>query len=110
MTTLPDRCNVLLIGTGGREHALAWKLAQSRRLGTLWVQPDANAGILALGTPCPAPFTPRERFFLKSWLDRNEVHLVVVGPEQPLVDGLADDLRAAGVRVFGPSAAVLLNG
>ena len=102
MTTLPDRCNVLLIGTGGREHALAWKLVQSRRLGTLWVQPDANAGILALGTPCPAPFTPRERFFLKSWLDRNDVHLVVVGPEVPLAEGIVDDLHAPGRRVFGP--------
>lgn len=101
----PERCNVLLVGTGGREHALAWKLRQSPRLGDLWVQPDANAGILALGKPCDAPFTPRERFFLKSWLDRNEVHLVVIGPEGPLSEGLADDLAAPNRRIFGPTRA-----
>ena len=103
MNTLPDRCNVLLIGTGGREHALAWKLSQSPRLGTLWVQPDANAGILALGTPCPAPFAQRERFFLRSWLDRNDVHLIVVGPEVPLAEGIVDDLAAPGRRILGPT-------
>jgi phosphoribosylamine--glycine ligase len=102
MHDTPNPCNVLLLGTGGREHALAWKLRQSPRLGTLWVQPDANAGIRALGTPCDAPLTPRERFFLKSWLDRNDVHLVVVGPEGPLADGIVDDLAAPGRRIFGP--------
>ena len=102
MPSAPTPCNVLLIGTGGREHALAWKLRQSPSLGTLWVQPDANAGILALGAPCPAPFTPRERFFLRSWLDKNDIHLVVVGPEGPLSEGIVDDLAAPGRRVFGP--------
>ncbi|MFO0783391.1 MAG: phosphoribosylamine--glycine ligase [Phycisphaerales bacterium] len=98
----PDRCNVLLVGTGGREHALAWKLRQSPRLGTLWVQPDANAGVRALGQVCDAPFTPRERFFLRSWLDKNDIQLVVIGPEGPLAEGLADELAAPNRRVFGP--------
>jgi phosphoribosylamine--glycine ligase len=102
MPSAPNPCNVLLIGTGGREHALAWKLRQSPRLGTLWVQPDANAGILDLGTPCPAPFTQRERFFLRSWLDKNDIHLVVVGPEGPLSEGIVDELAAPGRRIFGP--------
>ena len=102
MPAAPTTCNVLLIGTGGREHALAWKLRQSPRLGTLWVQPDANAGILDLGTPCPAPFTQRERFFLRSWLDKNDVRLVVVGPEGPLSEGIVDELAAPGRRIFGP--------
>ena len=102
MHDAPTPCNVLLLGTGGREHALAWKLRQSPRLGTLWVQPDANAGIRALGRACDAPLSQRERFFLKSWLDRNEIHLVVVGPEGPLADGIVDELAAPGRRVFGP--------
>ena len=102
MPSAPNPCNVLLIGTGGREHALAWKLRQSPSLGTLWVQPDANAGILSLGTPCPAPFTQRERFFLRSWLDKNDIHLVVVGPEGPLSEGIVDELAAPGRRIFGP--------
>ena len=103
MTNAPSPCNVLLIGTGGREHALAWKLRQSPRLGQLWVQPDANAGIRALGRACDAPFTARERFFLKSWLDKNDIHLVVIGPEGPLSEGLADELAAPHRRVFGPT-------
>lgn len=102
MHDAPTPCNVLLLGTGGREHALAWKLRQSPRLGTLWVQPDANAGIRALGRACDAPLSPRERFFLKSWLERNEIHLVVVGPEGPLADGIVDELSAPDRRVFGP--------
>jgi phosphoribosylamine--glycine ligase len=102
MSDAPTPCNVLLLGTGGREHALAWKLRQSPRLGTLWVQPDANAGILALGRPCDAPLGARERFFLRSWLEKNDVHLVVVGPEGPLSEGIVDDLAAPGRRIFGP--------
>lgn len=101
--TTPNPCNVLLVGTGGREHALAWKLKQSPRLGQLWVQPDANAGMLELGRPCDAPFTARERFFLRSWLDKHDVHLVVIGPEGPLAEGMADDLEAPGRRIFGPT-------
>ena len=93
----PDTVNVLLLGTGGREHAIAWKLRQSPRLGTLWVQPDANAGLLALGRPCAAPLTVRERFFLKSWIEKNEIDLVIVGPEGPLSEGIVDDL--AGTRL-----------
>ena len=102
MTDAPRPCNVLLLGTGGREHALAWKLRQSPSLGTLWVQPDANAGIRSLGRPCDAPLAARERFFLRSWLDRNDVHLVVVGPEGPLSEGIVDDLASPARRVFGP--------
>ena len=103
MTEVPAPCNVLLLGTGGREHAIAWKLRQSPRLGTLWVQADANAGLAALGRRCDAPLSPRERFFLKSWLDKNDIHLVIVGPEGPLADGIVDDLAAPGRRIFGPT-------
>ena len=103
---LPDRCNVLLAGTGGREHALAWKLKQSPRLGRLWVDPGANAGLRALGTPCPQSLEPRNRFHLERFLEREDVRLVVVGPEALLEQGLVDDLHKPPHRlVFGPSRA-----
>ena len=92
----PDRVNVLLLGTGGRESALAWKLRQSPRLGDLWVQPDANAQLLTLGRPCPEKIDLRGKFHLERWLDRAEVQLVVVGPEGPLSEGAADALSRPG--------------
>jgi phosphoribosylamine--glycine ligase len=103
---LPDRCNVLLAGSGGREHALAWKLKQSPRLGRLWVDPNANAGLRALGTPCPQGLEPRNRFHLERFLEREDIRLVVVGPENLLEQGIADDLHKPPHRVvFGPSRA-----
>ncbi len=99
----PERCNILLLGTGGREHAIASKLRQSPRLGTLWVQPNANAGILALGTPCPEPISMREIFRLNRWCDRERIDLVVIGPEGPLAEGFADALAEGERLVFGPT-------
>jgi len=99
----PSPCNILLLGTGGREHALAWKLRQSPRLGTLWVEPTANAGLLALGRPCPEPISTREAFRLNRWCDREKIDLVVIGPEGPLAEGYADLLAEGERRVFGPS-------
>jgi phosphoribosylamine--glycine ligase len=100
--------NILLLGSGGREHALAWKLAQSPSCETLWASPG-NPGIgecarlVALDTGDHAA--------VAAFCDAQGVDLVVIGPEAPLVDGLADSLRAAGVAVFGPSkAAAQLEG
>ena len=102
----PDRCNVLLAGSGGREHALAWRLRQSPRLGNLWVDPDANAGLLALGRACPQSLEPRNRFHLERWMEREDIRLVVVGPEALLEQGMADDLHRPPHRlVFGPGKA-----
>ncbi|MBX3354844.1 MAG: phosphoribosylamine--glycine ligase [Phycisphaeraceae bacterium] len=102
----PDRVNVLLVGSGGREHALAWKLRQSPRLGRLWVDPQANAGLRELGEPCPHSIAPQQRFFLKQWCDAEGIDLVVIGPDQRLEEGLADALEAAPKRlVFGPKRA-----
>ena len=100
---LPDTINVLLIGGGGREHALAWKLSQSPRLGTLWVDETANAGIRALGRACTEPISGRDLFRLARWCDREEIHLVVIGPEAPLAEGWADELSSEHRLVFGPS-------
>jgi phosphoribosylamine--glycine ligase len=92
--------NVLLLGSGGREHALAWKLAQSERLGKLFAAPG-NPGIAEhaqIVTIDPADHRATVDFCLK-----NSVELIVIGPEAPLVDGLADNLRTMGFCVFGPN-------
>lgn len=97
--------NVVLLGTGGREHALALKLRQSPRLGKLFVQQDANAGLRSLGTPIDVPINAKEIYRLVQFCDRNEVGLVVIGPEQPLAEGFADKLASPTRSVFGPIAA-----
>jgi phosphoribosylamine---glycine ligase len=90
---------VLLIGSGGREHALAWKLRQASRLDELHAAPG-NPGIAALGECHPVRAEDGEGLLdLASSLPAD---LVVVGPEAPLVAGVADELRHAGVAVFGP--------
>jgi len=100
--------NVLLLGSGGREHALAWKLAQSNGLDTLYAAPG-NPGIAAHAT-CVA-LNATDHAAVVAFVKDYDIGLVVVGPEAPLVDGLADSLRAEGVPVFGPSkAAAQLEG
>jgi len=100
--------NVLLIGSGGREHALAWRLAASPLLTKLYAAPG-NPGIAKEAELVALDIADHDavrRFCLD-----HGIGLVVVGPEAPLVAGLADDLREAGIRVFGPSkAAARLEG
>ena len=93
---------VLLVGGGGREHALAWKLAQSPRLGALVAAPG-NPGIAAHADCAPVKDGAVDE--LVALARRERPDLVVVGPELPLALGLADRLRAAGMSVFGPSQA-----
>jgi len=93
---------VLLIGSGGREHALAWKLSQSPRLGTLYAAPG-NPGIAEVATLVPMDI--EDHAAILRFCAENAIDFVVVGPEAPLVAGLADRLRAAGITTFGPSAA-----
>ena len=93
---------VLLVGSGGREHALAWKLNQAPQLEELHAAPG-NPGIARLGRCHPVRAEDGEG--LLALAGSLEADLVVVGPEAPLVAGVADDLRHAGVPVFGPSAA-----
>ena len=100
--------NVLLLGSGGREHALAWKLAQSPTLDTLYAAPG-NPGIAHHAT-CVA-LDATDHAAVIDFVRAQAIGLVVIGPEAPLVDGLADSLRAAGVPVFGPDkAAAQLEG
>jgi phosphoribosylamine--glycine ligase len=92
---------VLLVGSGGREHALAWKLTQAPELEEVHAAPG-NPGIAALGRCHPVHAEDGEGLLT---LARSlEADLVVVGPEAPLVAGVADELRHVGVRVFGPSS------
>ena len=100
--------NVLLLGSGGREHALAWKLAASPLLTKLYCAPG-NPGIAA-EAECVALDLADHQAVVRFCRER-AIALVVVGPEAPLVAGIADALRAAGIRVFGPSkAAARLEG
>ena len=91
--------NVLIIGGGGREHALAWAIAASPKLGQLYCAPG-NPGIAEVAA-CVA-LNVQNHQAVVDFCRVNAVELVVIGPEAPLVAGLADDLRAAGVRCFGP--------
>ncbi len=93
---------VLLIGSGGREHALAWKLAQSPKLTALYAAPG-NPGIAEEAEIVPLDVEDHDA--VRDFCRANGIDLVVVGPEAPLVAGLADNLRAAEIAVFGPSAA-----
>jgi phosphoribosylamine--glycine ligase len=100
--------NVLLIGSGGREHALAWKMAASPMLTRLFAAPG-NPGI-AKEAECVALDTS-DHAAIDAFCREKAIDLVVIGPEAPLVAGLADALGAAGIRVFGPSkAAARLEG
>ena len=100
--------NVLLIGGGGREHALAWKLKQSPLLDTLYCAPG-NAGIAEVAELASLDIGDHDAVasFCQEW----KIGLVIIGPEAPLVAGLTDDLEAHGIKVFGPSqAAARLEG
>jgi phosphoribosylamine---glycine ligase len=92
--------NVLLIGGGGREHALAWKLRQSPLIGRLYCAPG-NAGIAAVAE-CVA-LDAADHAAIIRFCKEGAIGLVVIGPEAPLVAGLADDLEATGIKAFGPS-------
>ncbi|HOW88869.1 MAG TPA: phosphoribosylamine--glycine ligase, partial [Elusimicrobiales bacterium] len=92
--------NVLLIGGGGREHALAWKISASPRLGKLHAIPgsDAIAGLAV----CP-PVEQSDSGAILAYALENKIDLAVIGPEEPLARGLGDELASAGIKVFGPS-------
>ncbi|WP_394690321.1 phosphoribosylamine--glycine ligase [Hoeflea sp.] len=94
--------NVLLIGSGGREHALAWKIAQSPLLGTFFAAPG-NPGIADHAELTGLDVTDNQAVI--AFCKDKAIGLVVVGPEAPLVAGLADALNDAGIKVFGPPAA-----
>ena len=91
---------ILLVGSGGREHALAWKLSQSPKCEKLFCAPG-NAGIADVAE-CVDVSAEDQEGILK-FVQENQIDFVIVGPEQPLVDGLGSKLREAGISVFGPN-------
>ena len=93
---------VLVVGGGGREHALAWKLAQSPKLQAVYVAPG-NGGTALDSRLENIPITDVKA--LREWALEQKIALTVVGPEQPLAAGIVDDFRAHGLRVFGPTKA-----
>jgi phosphoribosylamine--glycine ligase len=93
---------LLLIGGGGREHALAWKLAASSRVTQLFCAPG-NPGIAQVADLVPLKAT--DLTGIEKFVKANKIDLVVIGPEDPLALGMADRLTAAGAKVFGPSKA-----
>lgn len=96
--------NVLLIGSGGREHALAWKLRQSKQLDRLYAAPG-NAGIATLPDTELVNINAIDNAALLDFAQKNQIDLTIVGPEVPLAAGIVDLFQAAGLRIFGPSQA-----
>ena len=92
--------NVAVIGSGGREHAIAYKLKESEQLDELYIIPG-NPGTQLLGTNVNLDSSDHQ--IIIEFCKNNKINLVVIGPEIPLVDGLADSLRKNGINVFGPN-------
>jgi phosphoribosylamine--glycine ligase len=99
---IDTKVDILLLGSGGREHALLRKLAESRRAGRLWVAPG-NGGMLRMAEKADIDQNSPEQ--VAAFAKEHKVGLVVIGPEAPLVAGVADAVRAAGIPCFGPNAA-----
>ena len=95
--------NLLVVGSGGREHALAWRLAQSPRIGRIYVAPG-NAGTAREDGLFNAPITSIPA--LVEFARKESIALTVVGPEAPLSEGIVDAFHAAGLKIFGPTRQV----
>ena len=92
--------NVLVVGKGGREHALVWKLAQSPRVEKVYCAPG-NAGTAVDGVNVPIEVNEFDK--LIRFAKKERIGLTVIGPEEPLVRGIVDAFHKEGLRVFGPS-------
>ena len=92
--------DVLLIGSGGREHALAWKLAQSSLMGTFYCAPG-NGGISQIAQCIDVDISDHQKII--DLCNDKKIDFVIIGPEAPLVAGLVDDLETAGIKAFGPN-------
>ena len=96
--------NILVIGKGGREHALVWKLARSPRVEKVFCAPG-NAGTALDGENVPIDYTINDFDRLIYFAKKEKIGLTVVGPEDPLTQGIVNAFQKAGLRIFGPSKA-----
>ncbi len=94
---MKDIINILLLGSGGRECAMAWKISQSPRLGNLYVAPGNAA---SYGTN--VPLNPMDFEAVRQFVDTHDIDMIVVGPENPLVEGIADFFEEHPVKIIGP--------
>lgn len=106
---MTEQLQILVVGSGGREHALAWKLAQSPRVAQVWVAPG-NDGMIATGDANAAPIeivpiTEDDFEALIRFAHSKTIYLTIIGPEVPLAAGIVDAFHASGVRCFGPRQA-----
>ena len=102
--------NILIIGSGGREHALAWKSAQDELVSNVFVCPG-NAGTALENKVINISLDSNNFESIETFCVKEKVELVIIGPEQPLVMGMADFLQSKGIKTFGPSqAAAQLEG
>jgi phosphoribosylamine--glycine ligase len=105
--TPPTSIRALVIGGGGREHALAWRLKKSNAVAAVFTTHPGNPGLRSIAQPVDFDFSVREIYRVEQFVRRHDINLIVVGPEQPLADGVVDKLaaieRETGVRVLGPT-------
>ena len=92
--------NLLVVGSGGREHAIAWRLSQASKLHKVFVAPGNGGTAL---DPDLHNIDITDVVALREWAQANQISLTVVGPEQPLSEGIVDEFRAHGLRIFGPT-------
>ncbi|XP_076233450.1 trifunctional purine biosynthetic protein adenosine-3 Gart [Calliopsis andreniformis] len=98
------QCTVLVIGSGGREHAIAWKLSQSPHVNKIYVSPGNN-GMLSVNNVSLVKLNVKNNEEVAKWCTENGINLVVIGPEEYLANGLADELKNVGINCFGPQKA-----
>src|SRR5262245_35196516 len=101
---MAESLNILVIGRGGREHALAWKLAQSHWAAKIWVAPG-NGGTALAGPITNVSLAEDDVAGLIGFARREAIGLTIVGPEAPLAAGIVDAFQSAGLPCFGPSQA-----
>ena len=100
---------ILIVGRGGREHAIAWKVAQSSKVSELFIAPG-NEGMLLLNNTCNVPVhrvavDENDTNALLAFALEHRVDLTIVGPEAALMNGIADEFQKAGLRIFAPTKA-----
>jgi phosphoribosylamine--glycine ligase len=92
--------NILIIGSGGREHSIAWTLSKEKKVNNLYCAPG-NAGTLTIATNVVLDIMDNDLIFI--FVKENQINLIIVGPEQPLENGIVDYFEDKGVKIFGPS-------